>query len=99
MTHLSHPNTYRYLFDNYRNIEFSSIQIADFGLSHTLELGNECVYNIEPFPIKWTAPEGFMLDYEGQGKISHQSDVWSYGVVLWELYSNGQVSQAYIAEP
>ncbi|KAL4226893.1 Plexin b2a [Mactra antiquata] len=37
--------------------------------------------------IKWSAPE--VLEAEDLSVITTQSDVWSYGVVLWELLTRG----------
>jgi abelson tyrosine-protein kinase 1 len=59
------------------------VKIADFGLSRIVE----DVYTAHEgakFPIKWTAPEA--LQYN---KFTSKSDVWSFGVVLWELATYG----------
>lgn len=37
-------------------------------------------------PIRWLAPETL-----GKGIYSTKSDVWSYGIVLWEIFSDGEV--------
>ncbi|XP_048736746.2 uncharacterized protein LOC125651937 [Ostrea edulis] len=41
----------------------------------------------ERIPVKWTAPECL----ESMRKATPKSDVWSYGVVLWEIFSFGEV--------
>jgi len=61
------------------------IKIADFGLSRTLE--NEFYQTTSSnIPYRWTAPEVF--EY---GKYFLKSDVWSFGVLLWELFSYGKL--------
>jgi serine/threonine protein kinase len=44
-------------------------------------------YNAETkeIPYKWSAPE--VVKY---GKSTTASDVWSFGVVMWEIFSNGE---------
>ncbi|TSL68173.1 Tyrosine-protein kinase Fes/Fps [Bagarius yarrelli] len=65
--------------------EKSVVKISDFGMSRVEQEG---VYSatggMKQIPVKWTAPEA--LNY---GRYTHESDVWSFGVLLWETFSKG----------
>lgn len=61
-----------------------SVKVADFGMARFL-LDNEYTSSQgSRFPIRWSAPE--VIRY---GKYSSKSDVWSFGVLMWEVYSEG----------
>ena len=59
-------------------------QIADFGMSRALQDTDYYVSRGGKIPVKWTAPEA--LHYK---KYSTASDVWSFGMVMYEIWSLG----------
>jgi serine/threonine protein kinase len=60
-----------------------NIKVTDFGRSRASR--QSTIHSIRPdsaSPVEWMAPESFM-----KGVWSSETDVWSFGVFMWELYS------------
>uniref|UniRef100_A0A8C1YUD9 Ephrin type-B receptor 3 n=1 Tax=Cyprinus carpio TaxID=7962 RepID=A0A8C1YUD9_CYPCA len=64
-------------------------KVSDFGLSRFLDdNSSDPTYTSSlggKIPIRWTAPEAIAFR-----KFTSASDVWSYGIVMWEVMSFGE---------
>ncbi|MEQ2172016.1 hypothetical protein GOODEAATRI_016587 [Goodea atripinnis] len=65
--------------------ENNVVKVSDFGMTRYVLDNQYTSSNGAKFPVKWSPPE--VLHYS---KYSSKSDVWSFGVVMWEIFSQGQ---------
>ncbi|XP_066289234.1 uncharacterized protein [Branchiostoma lanceolatum] len=78
-----------------RNVLISNDNVAklsDFGLSCGIYRELSETKNEDPLPWRWMAPECLRYDDE----FSSKSDVWSFGIVLWEMATLGATPYPYI---
>ncbi|KAL6072737.1 Ephrin type-A receptor 2 [Balamuthia mandrillaris] len=77
-------------------------KVCDFGMAKSLQLlsaeeeqqrRGSYITRGGKIPLRWTAPEAII-----HKAYTSKSDVWSFGVVLWELYSFGSLPYGELTE-
>ncbi|CAF4280605.1 unnamed protein product, partial [Adineta steineri] len=68
----------------------NTAKISDFGLAKSIEItekenGDSIITDKIKCRTKWTAPEALESK-----KYTNKSDMWSYGILLWEIFSYGR---------
>ncbi|XP_076193711.1 tyrosine-protein kinase TXK [Aptenodytes patagonicus] len=62
------------------------VKVSDFGMARYV-IDNEYISSSgAKFPVKWSSPEVFHFK-----KYSSKSDVWSFGVLMWEVFTEGKM--------
>ena len=62
-------------------------KVSDFGMGRKLTEDSD-IYDSksdDPYPVKWSPPEVIQ-----KSSFSKKSDVWSFGITLWEIFTYGK---------
>uniref|UniRef100_A0AAR2IXQ2 Tyrosine-protein kinase n=1 Tax=Pygocentrus nattereri TaxID=42514 RepID=A0AAR2IXQ2_PYGNA len=63
-----------------------TVKVTDFGLSRYV-LDDEYMSSAgSKFPVRWSPPEVLLYC-----KFSSKSDIWAFGVLMWEIYTLGRM--------
>jgi focal adhesion kinase 1 len=65
-------------------VHHECVKLSDFGLSREVDDNVYLVASKCKLPIKWMAPESINFR-----KFTSRSDVWMFGVCMWEVFSYG----------
>ncbi|XP_041121865.1 tyrosine-protein kinase Tec-like isoform X1 [Polyodon spathula] len=62
------------------------VKVSDFGMTRYVLDDQYTSSSGAKFPVKWSPPEVFNFC-----KYSSKSDVWSFGVLMWEVFTEGKM--------
>uniref|UniRef100_A0A7E4W8M8 Protein kinase domain-containing protein n=1 Tax=Panagrellus redivivus TaxID=6233 RepID=A0A7E4W8M8_PANRE len=67
------------------NHDYTVLKVTDFGLARSVDFNGEYkILHETALPTRWIAIEAFSLR-----KFTEKTDVWSFGVLVWELFTRG----------
>ncbi|KHJ48125.1 SH2 domain protein [Trichuris suis] len=71
------------------------LKIGDFGMARTGDIYKMTPNQKRILPVKWIPPDTLMTRTRN---YSEKSDVWAFGVLMWEIYTNGMSPYADLAQ-
>jgi serine/threonine protein kinase len=77
---------------NATDVSATRAKISDFGMSVSAYGASSITVGEGSLPMRWMAPESLE-----RRRFSEKSDVWSFGVMCWELLSDGKLPFASFA--
>ncbi|XP_062589109.1 inactive tyrosine-protein kinase 7-like [Saccostrea cucullata] len=88
---MEHLSNHRFIHKDLaaRNILLTSrmeLKISSLSMCRDVYAGEYFFYNQSLLPLRWTAPEVLL-----RNEYSTKSDVWAYGVFMWEVFSLGEL--------
>nr|XP_033801870.1 tyrosine-protein kinase Tec [Geotrypetes seraphini]XP_033801879.1 tyrosine-protein kinase Tec [Geotrypetes seraphini]XP_033801889.1 tyrosine-protein kinase Tec [Geotrypetes seraphini]XP_033801899.1 tyrosine-protein kinase Tec [Geotrypetes seraphini] len=66
--------------------ESGVVKVSDFGMARYVLDDQYTSSSGAKFPVKWSPPEVF-----NYSKFSSKSDIWSFGVLMWEVFTEGKM--------
>ncbi|KAF3825222.1 hypothetical protein GH733_005856, partial [Mirounga leonina] len=66
--------------------EAGVVKVSDFGMARYVLDDQYTSSSGAKFPVKWCPPEVF-----NYSRFSSKSDVWSFGVLMWEVFTEGKM--------
>ncbi|KAH0616211.1 hypothetical protein JD844_027167, partial [Phrynosoma platyrhinos] len=87
--HFSKDNLLTMCQDAARNClvnESGVVKVSDFGMTRYVLDDQYTSSSGAKFPVKWCPPEVF-----NYSRFSSKSDVWSFGVLMWEVFTEGKM--------
>lgn len=75
------------------------VVIGDYGYSTQKHRADYFWTSNQAIPIRWTAPESYSFEEEESSssivahanEITHEANIWSLGVVIWEVFQLGKM--------